>query len=229
MAKKVIGTPSETNAAMIERVQNVRVDDTFRYNSGFIAHVFDEIASGDTVLDCGRCSRDYFDRIGEKAGKLETLDVTDWGAYPDILCDLCEPIQDPELQERYDRIICLAVLEHCYDPFTAAKTLSYMLRHGGTLYGYVPWLFRYHAPEDLTFQDYMRFSRDSLAYMFRDASDLTLYPLHGPITAALHQVLPGKLSRKLNKRPGLQSWLDRRASSLQQAQQCSGYAFTVVK
>ncbi len=230
MVKKIIGTPTENNEFMIERIKSVHLDEQFRYkNRYFIDHIYEDIKTGDIVLDCGKCSRHFFQKIRDKASLLETLDVFDFGPYPDILCDLCQPLEDTEIRGRYDRIICLAVMEHCYDPFAAARNLFYMLKEGGTLYGYVPWLFRYHAPDKLNFQDYMRFSRDSLAYIFRDASELTLYPMHGPLTAALHQVIPAKLSKKLDERPKLAAWLDRQISNPQWAQQCSGYAFVARK
>ena len=66
---------------------------------------------------------------------------------------------------KYDKIICIAILEHVYDPFKAVKNLRKMLKDDGILYGYVPYLYQYHAPKDLKFQDYFRFSKDpSLSY-----------------------------------------------------------------
>ena len=56
----------------------------------------------------------------------------------------------------YDKIICLAVLEHVYDPFKAIENLRSMLKENGIIYGFVPYLYKYHAPMDLKYQDYFR-------------------------------------------------------------------------
>ena len=67
---------------------------------------------------------------------IETIDVNDYGNYPDIIFDLCSDDAN-ELQNRYDKIICIAVLEHVYDPFKAINNLKTMLKDGGVLYGMV--------------------------------------------------------------------------------------------
>ena len=53
-------------------------------------------------------------------------------------------------------VIALAILEHVYDPPAAAANFRAALRPGGRLFLYVPWMWRYHAPRSLVFQDYQR-------------------------------------------------------------------------
>ena len=50
-----------------------------------------------------------------------------------------------------------------------------MLKNDGIIYGYVPYLYYYHAPYDLKFQDYFRFSKDALANLFKDFSDVEYF------------------------------------------------------
>ena len=69
--------------------------------------------------------RDKFANI--KSKNITTVDVNDFGDYPDIIYDICSD-PDEELIERFDKIICLAVLEHVYDPFQAVKNIKLMLR-----------------------------------------------------------------------------------------------------
>ena len=57
-----------------------------------------------------------------KCKTLHTLDLNDFGDYPSIVFDICSEL-DLELQEKYDKIICLAILEHVYNPFKAVENL----------------------------------------------------------------------------------------------------------
>ena len=109
--------------------------------------------------------REKFSSIRSKT--LDTLDINDFGEYPDIVFDLCDKL-DESLKEKYNKIICIAILEHVYNPFEAVQNLKSMLKPNGIIYGYVQYLYFYHAPKDLKFQDYFRFSKDALAYLFKD-------------------------------------------------------------
>ena len=76
--------------------------------------------------------RDKFNKIVCK--NVETLDVNDFGTYPDIVCDICSDVT--QLENKYDKIICIAILEHVYDPFKAVFNLKRMLKNNGKIYGY---------------------------------------------------------------------------------------------
>ena len=86
-----------------------------------------------TMLDVGKGMRDKFKNL--KSEKITTIDVNDFGD-PDIIYDICSD-PDENLVEKFDKIICLAVLEHVYDPFAAVKNIRKMLKENGVLYGYV--------------------------------------------------------------------------------------------
>ena len=230
MAKEkiVVGNPSGNNDAIKNIIRNVEIDTScLESPSDFRRDILSSIGPGMTVLDCGRSSRDYFERIAQKARALDTLDINDFGDYPDIIFDLCDKLAEPSLIGRYDVIICLGVLEHCYDPFRASENLLKMLKPRGVLFGYVPFMFRYHGPPDLHFQDFMRFSRDSIAYMFRDARSTKLFPIRGRFSTAMNFLVP--FWKRRIEGSGINFLLDKVFSKRTNTLQCSGYNFVVHK
>ena len=169
--------------------------------------------------------RDKFANI--KSKNITTVDVNDFGDYPDIIYDICSD-PDEELIERFDKIVCLAVLEHVYDPFQAVKNIKLMLKKSGILYGYVPYLFYYHAPSDLKFQDYFRFSKDALSYLFKDFKSLEIFPIRGRVSTPLNILFLGTWKKYIEK-TGINILLDRFASDERNFEQSSGFNFIVKK
>ena len=160
------------------------------------------------------------------ANFLETLDVNDFGEYPDIICDICSDING--LENKYNKIICIAILEHVYDPAAAIKNLRIMLKNDGIIYGYVPYLYHYHAPKDLKFQDYFRFSKDALAYLFRDFKEVELFPIRGRISTPLNILFAGRW-KKYIERTKINILLDNLVSDQINQKQCSGFNFIIKK
>ena len=223
--KKVIGNPTKINQELIELIKKNKINNYYlRHKKDFREKILQEIRPEDSVLDIGMAMRDKHVQIKSKI--LETLDVNDFGDYPDIICDICSDISG--LEKKYDKIICLAILEHVYDPFLAVKNLKKMLKDDGIIYGYVPYLFYYHAPKDLKFQDYFRFSKDALAYLFKDFSDITLFPVRGRISSSLN-ILFGGIWKKYFEKLRLNIFLDKFTSTNINQIQCSGYNFIVEK
>ncbi|MEO0763502.1 MAG: methyltransferase domain-containing protein, partial [Pseudomonadota bacterium] len=141
---------------------------------------------------------------------------------PDLLGDICQPLPD-WMAGRYDAVIALALLEHVYDPAAAVANMHRVLRPGGRLFVYVPWMWRYHAPRSLVFQDYQRLSRDGMAYLLRDFEDVTLYPIRGKYAAIANMLKLWK--RGVERRFGgrVNRLLDARASAFRNTVQASGY------
>src|SRR6056300_263193 len=163
--KKIIGNPQKINDELIEIIKKTKINNYYLKNKvDFRDRILDEIEPNDHVLDIGMAMRDKHKNI--ISAKRETLDVNDFVSYPDIICDICSNIEG--LEKKYDKIICLAILEHVYNPFKGIENLNKMLKNNGSIYGFVPYLYNYHAPQDLHFQDYFRFSKDSLSYLFKD-------------------------------------------------------------
>jgi hypothetical protein len=70
------------------------------------------------------------------------------------------------------------------------KNIYHLLKEDGYCLAFVPFLYTYHAPDSLQYQDYFRFTKDGLAYLFRDFSAVTLYPVRGRFSTICN-LLPG--------------------------------------
>ena len=223
--KKIIGKPSETNQKLIELIKRLKINNFYlKNNKDFRDQILKDINIDDEVLDIGKAMRDKFNEIVCK--NVETLDVNDFGSYPDIVCDICSDVT--QLENKYDKIICIAILEHVYDPFKAVYNLKRMLKNNGQIYGYVPYLFYYHAPTDLKFQDYFRFSKDALAYLFRDFNDVELYPIRGRISSSFNMMFAGRWKNYMEK-TNINILLDKLSNNEKNQKQCSGFNFIVKK
>lgn len=224
--KKIIGNPQKINSENIDIIKKIKINNFFIKNSGdFRLQILSSINPSDQVLDIGKSSRGFYDKISSK--NLTTLDVNDFGDYPDIIFDLCDEI-DTSLIEKYDKIICLAILEHVYNPFKAVENLKEMLKPGGMVFGYVPYQYFYHAPKDLKFQDYFRFSRDALAYLFKDFSDVELFPVRGRISYPLYNLFGAKWKKYVEKFK-INIFLDKFVKDETNSLHCSGYNFILKK
>ncbi len=211
MDKQPLNSPNPlAEAAMarhLEAIRRVRVDHNYAYDSnalltdklGFMA------ANCAMVLDVGQSTRDKFSLFERR--HIETMNINRYQPPADIIDDICAP---GRLQyERYDGIVCLSVLEHVYDPFAATREIYQLLQPGGYLLLHLPFLFRYHAPADLGFTDCYRFSRDGMAWLLKDFSEVTLYSIRGPYSAIfnLHRCWKKSIEKRFGMAPG--RWLDR--------------------
>ena len=224
--KKIIGKPMQTNSKMIELIKKTKIHNYYIKNQiDFRKRIAEDIQVDDTVLDIGKGMRDKFSKIRSK--KITTIDVNDFGDYPDIIYDICSDL-DESLVAKFDKIICLAVLEHVYDPFQAVKNIKLMLKENGILYGYVPYLFYYHAPRNLKFQDYFRFSKDALSYLFKDFKSLEIFPIRGRVSTPLNIMFEWRWKKYIEK-TGINILLDKFSSDTKNSEQCSGFNFIVKK
>ena len=224
--KKIIGDPNKINNQLIDLIKKVSINNYYLKNQeDFRDRILNQIQKSDHVLDIDMAMRDKHAKIN--ANFLETLDVNEFSDYPDIIFDICSEL-DASLIEKYDKIICLAVLEHVYNPFLAVNNLKSMLKNNGTLFGYVPYLYHYHAPLNLKFQDYFRFSKDALAYLFKDFKDIELFPIRGRISSPLNILFAGRWKRYIEKTK-INIFLDKLSSDEKNSIQCSGYNFIVKK
>ena len=154
---KIIGKPNNNKVKLKNLIFNSNIDEKYlKSDLNFRNEIIDSIKNNMRVLDIGKSMREDFKKI--KCREIKTLDINIFENYPDILFDLSEEmeIEKTELYERFDAIICLAVLEHVYNPFIAIQNIKKMLTSNGIIFGYVPFLYHYHAPQDLYFQDYYK-------------------------------------------------------------------------
>jgi SAM-dependent methyltransferase len=75
-------------------------------------------------------------------------------------------IMDMSVDQEFDVIMCMNVLEHVFDVHTAAENLRKALRPGGRLVVAVPHIYPYHD-EPI---DFWRFTEHSLRELFRGYS-----------------------------------------------------------
>ena len=103
----------------------------------------------------------------------KTVDI-DPEAKPDIVGDIhnLSGITDGSV----DGVICRSVLEHVEDPMKAVSELRRILRDGGKLYAFVPFVWPYHGSG---YKDYWRFTRDGVELLFRDFSKVEIEPVRG--------------------------------------------------
>ena len=119
--KKIIGNPQKANKFIINKINNTKINYKYMKNQNdFRDQILNEINIKDDVLDIGKAMRDKYEKINAKS--TATLDINDFGDYPDIIFDICDEI-DQSLNEKYDKIICMGILEHVYDPFKAINNI----------------------------------------------------------------------------------------------------------
>jgi len=224
MIKLKIGNPEVKNSELIKLIKNVQINQYYLNNQkDFRDQILLNVKKNDSVLDIGKGMREKFDMIN--CSNLETLDVNEYDDYPDILFDLCGEINE-NMKNSYDTIICLAVLEHVYNPFKAIENITKLLKDGGKVYGMVPYLYHYHAPNNLKFQDYFRFSKDALSYLFKDFKEVELYPIRGKISTSLNILMEGKWKKYIEKTK-INIFLNKFFNK--NLNQCSGYNFILKK
>ena len=208
-----------------EAIERVTINHDFAYSSDALLDLkIRQMANEcDLVLDVGQSTRARIELFARE--RIETMEVNRGEPLADIIDDICSP---ERLQPgRYDGIVCLSVLEHVYDPFAAIAHIHRLLQPQGYLLLHLPFLFRYHAPADLQFTDSYRFSRDGMAWLLRDFSEVTLYSIRGPWSAVfnLHRPWKNGIEKRFGMAPA--RWLDRLALRLRRRPtsdlQVSGY------
>ena len=108
--------------------------------------------------------------------KYRILDYVDT-YHPDIVGDI-QKLPLPDSSE--EAIVCMSVLEHVENPFLAASEMYRVLKPGGQLLLYVPFLFYYHA-ENGYYADYWRFTEEALRTLCKDFSSVEVHPSRGAI------------------------------------------------
>lgn len=138
--------------------------------------------------------------------------------HPDIVGDVHDlPLED----ESVDAIICIAVLEHVEEPQKAVKEMYRVLKPGGYLYIYVPFLYYYH-PMPGYYGDFYRFTYDGIKYMVRDFKDVELQNVRGAFETVMN------LFPFFSKRSGPFQVLDKLFGKLS-SKQTSGYNVFCIK
>lgn len=143
----------------------------------FLDECIGEIAKEDLVLDIGS-GQPFQKELNEykelfTASSYYSLDY-DSSYHPDIVGDIHNlPFKDSSV----GAIICKAVLEHVPEPQRAVREMHRVLREGGKIFVYVPFLHGYHGAKG--YKDYYRFTKDGVEYMFRDFVGVKVVEVRG--------------------------------------------------
>jgi ubiquinone/menaquinone biosynthesis C-methylase UbiE len=140
--------------------------------------------------------------------------------HPDFVGDV-KDIPRPDAS--FDAVICLAVLEHVDKPWLAMDEMYRVLRPGGKLFMYVPFLCPYHAMPGY-YGDYFRYTEDGIHSLCAAFERVEIVPVRGPVETLVH-MLPGRIAFKSLRR--IARFMDARRSS--SGKQVSGYNVLAVK
>jgi SAM-dependent methyltransferase len=129
-------------------------------------HEYDEIAlniinncKNGLVLDCG---------AGKKSGFYQNVINYDIAEFPNIdVLGVNENL--PFINESFDAVFSLNVLEHVTDPFKSSKELIRVLKKDGILYCVAPFLQPFHDYPN----HYYNFSREGLLNLFKENIKIT--------------------------------------------------------
>lgn len=113
---------------------------------------------------------------------------------PDIVGDIHElPLNDNSV----DGIFCLAVLEHVHNPFKAMDEMYRVLRPGGRLLIYVPFLYYYHAHQGY-YKDYWRYTHDGLEELAKPFARFEMQSVRGRFETLVRLSPLGRLKIWIN-------------------------------
>ncbi len=129
------------------------------------------VASRELVLDVGGRNRDSLSarRLAHLSTNPRTrIDCTD--VAPDYGPDLVDDIADSRIPDAtYDGIYCVSILEHVADVPSATRHLHRILKQGGEIVLYVPFVYPFH---DRT--DHHRFTFTELARLMAPYAEFRL-------------------------------------------------------
>jgi len=134
---------------------------------------------------------------------LKDVDYKVLDKVPDYHPDIVGDVHDlPLADNSVDAVIAMCILTHVEDPQKAMKEMYRVLRPGGHIFMFLPFLFYYHPFGDY-YKDFWRFTQDGIEHLMRDFSKVELEHIHGPI-ATLINLLP-----MFSKKTDMFDWLDR--------------------
>lgn len=131
------------------------------------------------VIDIGGGkSADYISFMNRAEGiEFKTFDVKS-GEKIDFEKDAL-----PAKEDSYDTVMFLNVMEHIFNYQHIANEIVRIVKPGGKLIGFVPFLMWYHPDH----RDFFRYTHEALEIIFRKSGvhDIHIEPIaHGPFTAA---------------------------------------------
>jgi SAM-dependent methyltransferase len=139
-----------------------------------------EIGKASVLLDLGG-GKPWSGPVKRESTDLNALYVSmdfEAGKKPHVAGDVTSlPFSDSSA----DVVVSCAVLEHLPSPQEAVDEMLRVLRPGGSVLGYVPFVYPWHASPS----DFHRFSGNALEHLFRDYSGILIVPCGNYSTVAL--------------------------------------------
>jgi len=111
--------------------------DRFRFEK--IQEIF---TTCETIIDFRSSSRRLYESFKNVERNRISVDINE-SYNPDVVGDICDLNMFKD--ESIDGIICTAILEHVYNLFKAVQEIYRILKKGGKVFVYLPWIWRYHA------------------------------------------------------------------------------------
>ncbi len=122
------------------------------------------------VIDLGSGATSYADRVA----------CVDGAGYPNV--HVVSPLEAlPFADASVDGIISMAVLEHVPDPAAQVAEMRRVLRPGGRVFCFVPFIQGFHASPS----DYQRYTQSGLRALFRDFDVVDVKVGSGPTSGML--------------------------------------------
>ena len=211
---------------IIQKIKSIKMNEQVEEDE-LRLRLLELVDSTSVVLDCGKSLREFHHQVKVKVKLLHTIDINKFSDYPDYLIDICDRKKMNKLLRKYDFIASFSLLEHCYDPISASANLFDSLKPGGVLIGSAPFLFPRHSPDDLSYQDFFRFTRDAYVILFPNASSIELWPLRGRVATSLNVLSTRYRFFFEEKFPSLARHLNKFGSEDRQSLQSSGYGFLI--
>jgi len=222
------GNDEMKSALIVEKIKSIKMNEQVEEDE-LRRKLLESVESTSVVLDCGKSLREYHHQVRNKVKLLHTIDINKFSDYPNYLIDICDRKKMNKLRRKYDFISSFSLLEHCYDPISASANLFDSLKPGGVLIGSAPFLFPRHSPDDLSYQDFFRFTRDAYVILFPNASLIELWPLRGRVATSLNVLSTRYRFFFEEKFPSLARHLNKFGSEDRQSLQSSGYGFLIKK
>jgi SAM-dependent methyltransferase len=98
------------------------------------------------------------------------------------------------IDNSFDAVLCIQVLEHVANPFRAVDELLRVLHPKGNLLVTVPFLVQYHgrqgkahSPDHEHYPDFWRFTHQGLEELFCRFQNVHIFALDGPVEFRLKQ------------------------------------------
>lgn len=155
---------------------------------------------------------------------IEKIDYKILDPVPNYNPDIVGDIHNlPFENDSKEAILCIAVLEHVENPIKAMSELHRVLKPGGKLLIYVPFLYYYHAHEGY-YGDYWRFTIDTLKNFAKPFSESEITPVRLPVETLCRLTPLGRYKFFISTARILDGILYKKGSN-----QVAGYYLYVVK